>query len=257
MKIYFLGTCAGTEPMPLRKHASIAVEVKGQLYWIDAGEGCSYTAHNMGLDLLSVKRIIISHCHMDHVGGLGNLLWNIRKLNYMRNSLPYNGDIELYMPVYETFEGIMKILKNTEGGFETEFNINYHNIDNGVLFEDENVCVKAFANKHLCYMPDGDKLSYSFRIEAEGKSLVYSGDVGEYADLDPVVGKGCNGLIIETGHYGVDAACEYVGTKDIEKVFFSHNGREILNFPKESEAKIKNCLGGRGIICYDTMTAEI
>ena len=84
MKIYFLGTCAGTEPMPDRKHASVAIECGDAIYWFDAGEGCSYTAHNMGLDLLRVKKIMISHTHMDHVGGLGNLLWNIRKLSSVK-----------------------------------------------------------------------------------------------------------------------------------------------------------------------------
>ena len=63
MKLHFLGTCAGTEPMPGRKHASVAVEVGDRLYWFDAGEGCSYTAHLMGLDLLKIKAVFISHLY--------------------------------------------------------------------------------------------------------------------------------------------------------------------------------------------------
>ena len=70
MKLVFLGTCAGTEPMPDRKHAAIALEVEGRLYWFDAGEGCSYTAHNLGMDVLKVKTVVISHPHLDHTGGL-------------------------------------------------------------------------------------------------------------------------------------------------------------------------------------------
>lgn len=57
MKIHIFGTCAGTEPIPGRRHVSFAIERNGYIYWFDAGEGCSYTAHLMGVDLLSIKSI--------------------------------------------------------------------------------------------------------------------------------------------------------------------------------------------------------
>ena len=63
MKITFLGTCSGTEPMPNRKHVSFVIEHAGAVYWFDAGEGCSYTAHLAGIDLLSTRAVFISHTH--------------------------------------------------------------------------------------------------------------------------------------------------------------------------------------------------
>ena len=75
MKIHFLGTCAGTEPMPTRKHTSTVIEFDDALYFFDAGEGRSYTAHNMGLDLLKTKNIVISHPHLHHIGGLCKLIY--------------------------------------------------------------------------------------------------------------------------------------------------------------------------------------
>ena len=120
MKLYIFGSCSGTEPMEGRHHTSFALEVEGKIYWFDAGENCSYTAHLMGVDLLSVSNVFISHPHMDHVGGLGNLLWNIRKLSTMTKVLPRYGDITLYMPNEDTFEGIMTVLKATEGGYKTD-----------------------------------------------------------------------------------------------------------------------------------------
>ena len=79
MKLYTFGCCAGTEPMENLHHTALAFEVGDTLYWFDAGESCSRTAHLMGIDLLKIKSIFISHTHMDHIGGLGNLLWNMRK----------------------------------------------------------------------------------------------------------------------------------------------------------------------------------
>jgi len=257
MKLYFLGSCSGTEPMPDRKHESVALEVNDKLYWIDAGEGCSYTAHNMGLDLLKVKHIFISHTHMDHVGGLGNLLWNVRKLVGRREQQPVYGDLELYIPVKETFDGFMKILYNTEGRFETEYKMNYNSVQNGVLLDDGTVKVTAFANTHLRKYETDKPLSFSFRIETEGKSLVYSGDVGTYSDLEEVIGNGCDAIIVETGHFGVEVACNYFKSKNIGKIFFNHHGREILNYLEESLKKVKNTFGENGKICYDTMFIEM
>ena len=76
MKLYVFGSCSGTEPMEGRHHTSVAFEINDRFYWFDAGENCSYTAHLMGVDLLKISDIFISHTHMDHIGGLANLLWN-------------------------------------------------------------------------------------------------------------------------------------------------------------------------------------
>lgn len=47
-KLTILGTCSGTEPMPGRHHTSFTLLHDQRLYWFDAGESCSYTAHQAG-----------------------------------------------------------------------------------------------------------------------------------------------------------------------------------------------------------------
>ena len=117
MKLHTFGTCAGTEPMKGRHHLGFAFELENGLYWFDAGETSSYTACLMGVDLLRIRSIFISHTHMDHVGGLGLLMWNIRKLGNVRKRLPDSKNIDLFIPKLSTWEGFMQMLKNTEGDF--------------------------------------------------------------------------------------------------------------------------------------------
>lgn len=66
-------------------------------------------------------------------------------------------------------------------------------------------------------------------IEAEGKRIVYSGDVLTPDELDPIVNSQCDLLIMETGHHKVSAICEYARTRGARSLIFNHHGREILN----------------------------
>lgn len=257
MNIHFLGTCSGTEPMPARKHTAFAVESNDRFYWFDAGEGCSYTAHLMGLDLLKVKKIVISHPHMDHVGGLGNLFWNIRKLTWVRKTTTCHGDVDLYTPRLKTWEGVRMILEETEGNFRTNFGINVTQVEDGMLFDDGIMKVTAYHNHHLCKCEDDCWRSFTFRIECEGKAVVYSGDVASCDDLNGAVGDGCDALIMETGHHKIMDIHSYWQTKKIGTVYFNHCGREILNDPEGATVKLKNLFGRRAVMCEDAMTVGI
>ena len=256
MKIHFLGTCAGTAPMPDRHHASFTITVKDRVYWFDAGEGCSFTAHNLGVDILSVNKIVISHTHMDHIGGLANLLWNIRKLTFTKKSKTRFDVIDLYLPVLESYEGIMMLLKNTEGNYKKDFEICAHKTNEGVLFDDGFMRVTAVHNTHLARQETDMPLSFSFLIETEDKKIVYSGDIGDYCDLDELLSEPVDMLITETGHFTVQEVFDYTRDKEIDKIIYFHNGGEILRFPEESLQKVEKLHGGRAVVSYDGMVID-
>ena len=254
MKLHFLGTGAGTEPIKGSYHQSMAIESGDSVYFFDAGEGCSRRAHLGGIDLLKTKAVFISHTHMDHVGGLGNLLWQMRKIH---SNLKFEGDVcskNVYIPNLETFNAYMTILKNTEGGFNTKFEVLGNEYQKGEVYSDSRIRVEAFPNLHMGQNP---VRSFSFRIVCESKTIVYSGDLTSLAELDEAMKDGCDLLICETGHFYVDEVCDYACRMQAKGLCFTHNGREILKNRTHNEFVVKNRFGSGAFIAYDGLKINL
>ena len=56
MKIHFLGTCAGTEPIPGRRHTAMILESGNKFYQFDAGENlfCALVFAHIGKCTLEI-----------------------------------------------------------------------------------------------------------------------------------------------------------------------------------------------------------
>ena len=237
VKIHFLGTCSGTEPMPDRHHTSFVFEINHQYYWFDAGENCSHRAYTSGMDVSRVRAVFISHMHVDHIGGLSNLMMVIRKVAKV-TGIPHIHDnsYDIFVPDLQKLQSVKDI-----AGVPTSpcggVNAWEHEIGDGVIFEDENIRVTALHNTHLKETGERGWHSYSFLVEAEGRRIVCSGDVGYPEELDPLVADGCDALIMETGHHRMDRVFAYAGARGVRRLLFTHHGREILGNIAAAEAR--------------------
>lgn len=257
--VTLLGSCSGTEPMPSRHHTSFTIEYRGRLYWFDAGECCSHTAHVAGLALPLTEAVFVSHTHMDHVGGLPNLLWTLNKLSRvsqdsLRNMKDRN--IQIFIPDLEVWDGIVKLLAGMEGGFHAPFRLQAQRYEDGVIYNANGVRVIALHNKHL-----GDTapfMSFSFRAEIGNKSIVYSGDVKHIGDCEPLLDD-CDLLLMETGHHKVEDVCHWLKNSEsgICQLVFVHHGRAILADPARELAKAKEILGEVVSIADDGMVIQL
>lgn len=252
-KITFLGTCAGTEPYPNTHHTSFVFEVDGVNYFFDAGECCSHTAYNLGIDLTRVSAIFISHSHIDHIGGLPNLIYTMNKLVRRYNYEFINGGVvDLFLPETSLFEAVMRVAKSNHPSAKSPVTIRENKVSDGVIFEDERIKVSVIHNTHLKEDELEGWRSFSYLIEAEGKRIIYSGDVNSPYEFESLIGEYADLLIMETGHHKVSDVLEFFASHNIDRLIFNHNGREILNTRKNAEDLIASS-GLNAKIAYDGM----
>lgn len=258
MKITVLGSCSGTEPAPGRHHTSMVLETGEDVTFFDAGENCGYSSYLLGIDQLKTKNIFISHTHMDHIGGLPHLLWNFRKLCTLskENLNRMKGrEIGIYMPNLPVLEGIRAMLQGSEGNYETVFTLAGHETADGLVYQQGDFSVEALHTYHLGEVPAGEPWkAFSYRIQAEGKKIFYSGDFRDLDELLPLL-QGCDLVMLETGHHRAWKLCQELQEKQIDfgRVLFYHHGVEILaDFPGEL-ALARNVLGNRVDFAVDGM----
>ncbi len=262
MKITVLGSCSGTEPMPGCHQTSVAVETGGRLYFIDAGENAGYASYLGGIPQQDTAAIFITHTHMDHTGGLPHLLWNFRKLctinpdiaAHMRDHV-----IQVHLPDLSVFDGVMAMLRASEGNYETVFRLDPHQLRDGVAYDQNGFKLTAFHNYHLGTPAAGMPfLSYTFLVEAEGKKVLFSGDFRDLSEIAPAM-EGCDMVFLETGHHTAAGLCQELkdrGTQ-VGKVVFYHHGLEILHDFEGELAAAKAVLGERMTFSVDGSSYQL
>lgn len=173
MKLIVAGASHGV-PEKHRFCSSLFLCVGKKTYIFDAGAPISGLLDHHDIPHGTVKAVFISHAHTDHVNGLpafcSELLW-------------WSGyrdcDPEFFYPEQKCIDAVEHWCYSlTSSDFHKKFKNNIYK--SGILFEDECVKVTARKNNHT-------DCSYSFHVEAEGKKLFLTGDLGygfgEYLDI--------------------------------------------------------------------------
>jgi len=183
-KLVLLGT--GSPPAdPDRSGPASAVVVNGTPYLIDFGAGVVRRAKaamaERGIDALDpvkLRVVFLTHMHSDHTVGYPDLIltpWVLGRkvplevygptgLKDMTTHIleAYRVDYESRHKQYE--EGLYSVGSSPEGHA-----VNAHEIKPGVVYQDANVKVTAFATRHTME-------SYAYRFDSADRSIVISGD---------------------------------------------------------------------------------
>lgn len=175
---------------------SLAIIVNDKAYLVDCGPGVVRQAnkayHNkidaLRPDLLTIA--FISHLHSDHTAGLSDLIltpWVLER----------NEPLKLYGPkglkdmAYHIEEAYKVDIDFRINGPEKANTIGYksevHEIEEGIIYKDENVEVEAFKVNH------GNLECYGYKFKSEDKTIVISGDTKA---LDIMIEKSKNADIL-------------------------------------------------------------
>ena len=217
MKLTFLGTSDGI-PRPDRACTCMMLEVGGSSYLIDAGAPVSDILPRMGRSLTEIRTVFNTHIHGDHAAG-------IYRLADIVNGLYKTHEMDFYIPDEVYSEHIIALIEMTSGHPGTRFDrerIRFHTIDPTVPYEDENIKLSYFATGHI----DKPYHSYAFLVEAEGKKLLFTGDLSKNLRDDDIpriaFEEPIDLMVCEFAHIKAEFIEPYLPRIRAKQVFFNH-----------------------------------
>lgn len=178
-QIVMLGT--GTPNAdPDRSGPAVAIVVNDTPYIVDFGPGVVRRAAAAqkkgvkGLAMPNLTRAFVTHLHSDHTLGYADLIFTPWVLERTQ-------PLEVYGPkglqamtghIVKAYREDLNIrLYGLEPSNKTGYKVVAHEIKPGLIYQDANVKVKAFAVKHGSW-----KEAYGYRFETPDKTIVISGD---------------------------------------------------------------------------------
>ena len=223
MKIITVGTSHG-DPTLTRTQTSNLLEIRGRYYLIDAGEGINTFLVRQGLRASMLSGIFITHMHIDHTSSLPVLIEQAIKYRWKDE----DKHLEVQLPEASAIEPLKNWIKTNAHKVDfSSLNFACYR-DNGV-FDDGFIKVTSYPTNHLLPLEDGLTRSHSLLVEADGKKVLFTGDVScddRYRDFPSTAADGCDVVFSEIVHYNPEDAIEVLSQVNIKELVFVHVGNK-------------------------------
>ncbi|MBO7187113.1 MAG: ribonuclease Z [Clostridia bacterium] len=227
MKITFLGTSHGVVEKN-RHRSSAMIEVGNAIYLIDAGAPVVDELINHDKKIQDVKAIFTTHRDGDHVNGL---LTYAELLNWFYK----DASVDIYMTEQVLIDAFKNLIKLVGNGLD-ENRIRFNLFDEKFVYKDENIKVSFIPTCHLKWrgLP-----AYSIFIEAEGKKVLFSGDLSngiKENDVPKILfEEEIDAFICELAHFSIDEIKPYLLKSKTKAVYFNHIGYPTTRFEDVKE----------------------
>ncbi|HUV30571.1 MAG TPA: MBL fold metallo-hydrolase [Acidobacteriota bacterium] len=193
---------------------------------VDTGDGALRDILSGGLDLESLRGILFTHGHFDHMGGLHSLLGFLRMVG-RTDAVP------IYAPAgcVEVPRAVDLFRRCYHG--TVPFSINYRELQPGSCLQIVGMSIVAYPVVHCGSIEGSDALepvpALGYRITCEGDTVAITGDTGNCPGLKELV-RGADFAILEaTYEKSTD-----VDRESLEKVHLSEDvAREIGRLARE------------------------
>jgi ribonuclease Z len=137
-ELVFLGTSASA-PSVHRGLSAAMVLHKEYRFMVDCGEGTQRQLLRSGLGFRRLDRILLTHGHLDHILGLGGIASTFGRWEAIDHLEIWGGRWAL-----DRVERLMEVVFGTQRPLEIEF----YDVENGVLLEDDSFELSAFPVTH-------------------------------------------------------------------------------------------------------------
>lgn len=212
MKITFLGTSHGA-PEVGRYCTSLLIEHGGYHFILDLGAPVEYLLKQKGLTIDTVKGIFVTHMHADHAEALTSVTKDF--CTYHKNA-----EADLFLPEEEAVEPYKAWIKCLHGRIPDNLRVNV--TKPGVIYEKYGLKVSAIRTEHI----SPDVPSYAYIFEADGKKVLFTGDLAydyhEYPEM--VKNQKFNLVVAELVHLSVEKSQHIFAETKTKQMIFSHIG---------------------------------
>lgn len=220
MKLTFFGASHGV-PEPNRKCSCTMITVGERVYFVDMGVMAINELVNRGISVDAVKGIFITHMHGDHTNGLIHFA-DLISWYYT------SADPEIYLPL---LDGAKIISDWIALSCHAVRELRYRQVTEGAIYDDGIFKVTAIHTKHTAS-------SYAYRIEADGKSVVFTGDIHHPSvDFPAALARHADLVICEGAHFAATEYKSVLEQHDPKRVIVNHyapwNVPHIMTLQKE------------------------
>jgi len=139
-EIVFLGTSASA-PTIERGLTSAVVLHREYRFMVDCGEGTQRQLLKSGLGFKRLDRILLTHGHLDHILGLGGLISTLGRWEMIPDIDIYGGRWAL-----NRVADLLAVVFGTVD--ELPVKVNLHEVEPGIVFEDDDFSLAAFPVSH-------------------------------------------------------------------------------------------------------------
>jgi len=284
MKLTVLGS--GTpRPNPRRASSSYLLEIGGDLLLLDHGYGSGDRLLQAGIDPREVSHVLLSHHHYDHIGDLPRLL--LTRWDQQRGQ---HREIRVYGP--PPLRSIIDNLIGRQGAFAVDLKARIDSAVSRELYAQRGgKGVRSWPEPYVRELQPGDGVDgdgwtlttaeaihcpgdlacLAFRIDANGRSIVYSGDSGPSEPLARLA-EGCDLLVHMCSRMSDDGSTPAIAESSIGHIelgeLAARSGASTLLLThiqhleddanrRRTLADIGDIYGGEIIVAEDLMTVTV
>ena len=229
MRVYTLGTSHGDSTDCRLNSSTVYQTDNGTLYMVDAGAPCEALLRRQGLLLDRLKCTFVTHMHDDHAGGLSGLIKQAVKHDANR-SWP----LLVFLPEAKAISALQNWIFALHEEADSP-SVGYFAVEDGPVFEDENLRVYAVRTAHLRTRgrTEGDPCSFAYVLcfKKEKIKVLHSGDLrADFSDFPQLAAAEAFDLCVcEATHYDPYTAKATLKNAQFKRLIFNHIGNRWHN----------------------------